>query len=87
MHSLVRGRVPPFFMEDVRLSLSHVPPLTERELLVIDAILHEISPTQIARKYGLNMKTVSVHKRNAMKKLDVYSNSRLLRISRKIYDQ
>lgn len=51
--------------------------LSEREEQVLLFLLSEMAPLQIASSLGITMKTVSNHKRSAMKKIGVRSTFQL----------
>ncbi|MGQ5793280.1 response regulator transcription factor [Serratia sp. IR-2025] len=51
--------------------------LTPREVEVLNCLRGEFGPSQVSRMLGLSPKTVSTHKRTAMRKLGVQRNSEL----------
>lgn len=55
----------------------HMMRLTSREHEVLSIMQRELTPSEIAADLGINIKTVSHHKRNAMHKLGFSRNSEL----------
>ncbi|WP_061322344.1 LuxR family transcriptional regulator [Serratia rubidaea] len=55
----------------------HMMQLTSREHEVLSDMQRELTPAEIAADLGINIKTVSHHKRNAMHKLGFSRNSEL----------
>lgn len=58
--------------------LQDQPPLTKRELQVLQAIARGLSNTLMADELGISAKTIDTHRTNLMKKLSVHSSATLL---------
>jgi len=54
--------------------------LTERERTVLRLICEEKGPKEIAKELGISRKTVDIHKRNVMRKLDVETDMGLMKL-------
>lgn len=52
-------------------------PLTYRECEILSAIRRCMTPIQVAKRFNCSIKTVSAHKRNAMIKLNINSDTAL----------
>lgn len=67
------------FLDDDRVMLNSFCPvrLSQRELEVIRYFSEGYHPSEVALTLGINIKTVSAHKRNAMKKMGISRNNEL----------
>lgn len=66
---------------EARVALSDAYGLTERELEVLQLIGQALSNSAIAKALGISSQTVSVHRKNLMRKLGVSNSVGLIRIA------
>lgn len=66
-------------LKNTKISMSHTEAvkLTTRETEVMLLFYQGLSPRDISKKLGMSIKTVSVHKRNVMKKIGISTTNEL----------
>jgi DNA-binding NarL/FixJ family response regulator len=69
----------PFAAHDRKRSRTGTPPITERECEVLRLVAQGYSNKELAGKLEVSIKTIEVHKANAMRKLELRGRIELLR--------